>query len=191
MKELTLPESVEYIGSYIIRGTEIESIVVPKSVTNCGNEALSGATKLKKVVFEEGIETIPDNILDSSNYQNQIEEIVIPKTVTRVGDYAFRGSKHLKKVTFTENPEVDEDGKKHEVTIDMGAFINCSALDIVELSENVVSIYSEAFEGCSSLKELILPESVEFISSYFIKGTGIESIVVPKSATNRGSEALS
>ncbi|MCT6801734.1 Ig-like domain-containing protein, partial [Coprococcus catus] len=82
-------ESVEFISSYFIRGTGIESIIVPKSLKSCGNEALSGAEKMKTVIFEDGIKSIPDNILDCRNYQSPVEKVVIPGTVTSIGTDAF------------------------------------------------------------------------------------------------------
>ena len=41
------------------------------------------------MIFEDGINSIPGNILDCRNYQSSVEKVVIPGTVTNIGTDAF------------------------------------------------------------------------------------------------------
>ncbi|MGN0295386.1 MAG: leucine-rich repeat protein, partial [Lachnospiraceae bacterium] len=60
---IVIPETVTTLGYYAFRGTGIQSITIPKSVTTCSraniNGPFAGATELEEVIFEEGITAIP------------------------------------------------------------------------------------------------------------------------------------
>ena len=86
LETITLPPNLKELGTEVFQGTGIQSITIPKTVTECSwNGAFHGANSLKKVIFEDGMETIPDWCL----YKSTVSEVVIPGTVTRIGDYAF------------------------------------------------------------------------------------------------------
>ena len=143
-------------------------------------------TKDGTQVFEAfgGIRTfeIPDTvktILPYSFYCRDIEEINIPAGVTNIGHSAFTGCHSLRSVSF-------EDGLKHIgpyafsgctmlteietpsslVCIDGGAFRNCPRLETVRLNEGLESIgtsyYWGVFDGCTSLKTVYIPATLEF-----------------------------
>ncbi|MBQ5995027.1 MAG: leucine-rich repeat domain-containing protein, partial [Clostridia bacterium] len=71
LKTVKLNQGLQTIGGYAFRGTIIESISIPKSVTALASNtdytsyvnrsAFGGATNLKDVVFENGITAIPAN----------------------------------------------------------------------------------------------------------------------------------
>ena len=102
IKNITLPESVTYIGEHFINGTGIEIITIPKGIENVGADynttcgPLTGAEKLKEVIFEDGIKKIPAYIcktIDSYGFNygkiNNIKSIHIPDSVEEIGESAF------------------------------------------------------------------------------------------------------
>ncbi|MGN0294937.1 MAG: leucine-rich repeat protein, partial [Lachnospiraceae bacterium] len=93
LSSLELPCQLEELGYYAFRGTGIQSITIPKSVTTCNraniNGPFAGATELEAVIFEEGITAIPSYTLASENYSSYVEKVIIPASVTSIGDYAF------------------------------------------------------------------------------------------------------
>ena len=50
--------------------------------------------------------------------------------------------------------------------------------------KNVTTINDNAFSGRSSLTSLTIPESVTYLGSYMIRGTGITSITIPSTVTD-------
>ena len=76
-------------------------------------------------------------------------------------------------------------------TIKASAFMNCSALESIVLSDNVVSIGESAFDGCTSLASLTLPNSVTSIGYRAFWGcTSLTSLTLPNSVTSIGSNAF-
>ncbi len=217
IKNITLPESVTYIGEHFINGTGIEIITIPKGIENVGADynttcgPLTGAEKLKEVIFEDGIKKIPAYIcktIDSYGFNygkinniksihipdsveeigesafygcNKIGDITLPESLKEIGRYAFAECDNISKLEFKYNPET-------EIEIETGAFNSCDKLGDVKMTENIKSIGRYAFAGCSQIKNITLPESITYIGAYFISGTGIETITIPKGVENVGVE---
>ena len=66
--------------------------------------------------------------------------------------------------------------------IENSAFQGCQYLRQVSLN-NVQEIEYSAFNRCHSLMRIDLPEGLKTIGDYAFSGTGITSVVIPKSAT--------
>ena len=67
-----------------------------------------------------------------------------------------------------------------QATIAYNAFQNCTSLDGVVLPETLTSIGREAFSGCTSFTEINLPNSVTSIYSYAFDGcNGITELELP------------
>ena len=75
--------------------------------------------------------------------------------------------------------------------IDNYAFNYCSGLTSVEIPNSVTSIGSYAFEGCSGLTSVTIGNSVTSIGQYAFKGcSGLTSVEIPNSVTSIGSSAF-
>ena len=98
---LEIPESVTKLGYYMIQGTAIQSIVIPKQtaqvVTYDSNRygPFSGAEYLSTIILADGSDTILEGcFLDMPN----LLKIVIPESVANVleNSNAFKNSKNVK-----------------------------------------------------------------------------------------------
>ena len=77
------------------------------------------------------------------------------------------------------------------VKIGANAFDNCTALTSVTVPEGVTEIGESAFEGCTSLSDIDLPESLTTISSYAFFGCdSLKSVLLYPGATNIASYAF-
>lgn len=95
-------------------------------------------------------DTIVDFYKNFCNFENADAYIIIPNSITTIGSAKF-------------SPSSSDDCYKNLVG--------------VTIPESVVSIGASAFEGCSKLKELILPSSIEVISEYMCKNcTSLEFV---------------
>ena len=77
-------------------------------------------------------------------------------------------------------------------SIGLSAFQYCSGLTSVTIPNSVTSIGNYAFSSCHGLTSLTLPNSVTSISDYaFTDCTGLTSVIIPNSVTNIGRSAFS
>ncbi|MDR2577880.1 MAG: leucine-rich repeat protein, partial [Chitinispirillales bacterium] len=70
--------------------------------------------------------------------------------------------------------------------LDIGtsAFQNCSTLTSITLPEGVTSIGNDAFLGCTKLASIDIPNSVTSIGTAAFRNSGITSIVLPENLTS-------
>ena len=213
---ITLPESVTYLGYSFVSGTQITSITIPKSVTSVGVEMygrwgrvygpLTGAMKLKEVVFEDGMTEIPAYMCrttyndESSSTINNIETIRMPDSIEAIGDYAFCDCGKITSITLPKSLQ----------TIGAEAFCNCDNITNVTFpkslkkigakayydcdnilsvqftynSETRIEIGTEAFGLCDKLTDINLTENVNRIGNLAFSGcTSIKDITLPESVT--------
>lgn len=87
----------------------------------------------------------------------QIKTIFLPRTIEKIDNSAFLNCTSLVSVNFEENSNLQ--------ILEDCAFINCSALNTINLQEGLLTIASACFSGCSSLKDIDIPDSVTLIGT--------------------------
>lgn len=173
--------------------------------------------QVTKIVVEEGITELGNNLfaqtysMGSLLYFENVEEIVLPSTLTRIGDSCFSmGNTINPKLTSITVPAAVQ-------TIGKNAFQyqkNVTTLNF-ENESKLTSIGNSAFYYMTSVKSIVLPSSVRAIgsSAFYSVGTagnckitlneGLEeignnafqnskfdSLVIPSTVTNIGSEVF-
>ena len=128
--------------------------------------------KLKTIIFPRTTKEIPQACL---NYGScKIEHVIIPDNAGRsvdVGVQAFPQS--LKTIKLGE---VNPNGNSK---IEQQAFAGCTDLTSVDFGYGWKEVGVQAFYGCSALKDIVLPEGVEYIRNGAFSGAAIESIHLP------------
>ena len=81
-------ECVTSLESYAFKGTSIESVRIPDSVTSYGTSLFYDCLNLRHVILPEGLTEIYDSMFRGCE---ALQSIDIPKGVTRFGDFAFDG----------------------------------------------------------------------------------------------------
>ena len=177
LSKIELPYSLKYIGYNAFANIKtLTEVTIPKSVETASH-AFSGDVNLKKVIFEDGIVTIPSGILNNTG----LEEIVLPSSVKTIGSYAFSNNKSLEKIYLL-------DGVRQ---IEEGAFSGNSKLSVVELPETLTEISSYVFSDTPSLTHINLPSGITNIGRDAFYRSGLTSIELPKELTEIGYYAFS
>ena len=80
-------DSVRIIPAYLCKYmNKLDSIVLPKTVTNISRNAFQSCTGLKSFEFPEGVKTVATSVLEGCT---GLEKVVIPSSVTTINIDAF------------------------------------------------------------------------------------------------------
>ena len=236
LTSITIPNSVTSIGNYAFRGCSgLTSVTIPNSVRGIGRGAFKGCSNLSSVTVERskpyGISDdtfsnranatlyVPKSgksIYESAAYWNEFKEIVgtdVPvitfadanvKAICvtnwdidrdRELDYAEAASVTNLGEVFKGNTQITSFDELQYFTgltsIGYYAFQGCSSLTSITIPNSVTSIGYYAFQGCSRLTSMTIPNSVTSIGYYaFRYCSRLTSVTIGNSVTSIGQEAF-
>ncbi|PWM47470.1 MAG: hypothetical protein DBX47_00620 [Clostridiales bacterium] len=111
---------------------------------------------------------------------DKLVKIHMPSTVKSIGEYSFFGCNNLKSISFPENTEV----------IGKYAFAN-SGISVAEFNNNLKRIEDNAFLTCNSLQKAIFNNGLEYIGPYaFYNNSSLKEVMISDSVTNIGNKAF-
>ncbi len=211
LKEITIPSKVSSIGEAAFRKTDISSLVLPSSIESLGGWIIQNVnnvkevtiprgiksmgkafafSKVNKVIFEDGIEVIPNASLADCT---ELNEIVIPNSVTEINGSAFENCSSLKNIEIPNSVISIGEGALRKTNLNslqlpssienLGGWMiqnvknlktitvpssvktmNCafaySSVEKVVFEDGIDSIPNESLANCTELKEVIIPNSV-------------------------------
>ena len=200
----------------------VEDFTFSSPVTTIGKSAFSGISGLTSIEIPNTVTTIGESAFSGSPGLTSIE---IPSTVTTIGKNAFWGCSNLTSVInnsdayaidmFVNSPVSDltiggtivpdfmardigvwESLKRLTLTdkviaIGEHAFDGCTGLISVKIPNTVITIGSNAFKSCVGLTSVGLPGSVTTIGNKAFYGcTGLTSVAIPNSVKTIGESAF-
>ena len=112
----------------------------------------------------------------------------LPETLTKIGGSAFSNSNGLIKISIP----------KGVTSIDANAFANCPNLTEVvflgatatEGAATTLAIGQQAFDRCTALSNIVLPDYTKTISANAFSNSGIVNLVIPEKVTSIGKAAF-
>ena len=135
------------------RNQNIESYIIPNSVTSIGDAAFSGCRSLSDIVIPNSVSSIGDAAFSGCR---SLTEIVIPNSVTSIGGGVFWNCRSLSNIVIPNSVS----------SIGTWAFCGCKSLRSLVISDSVTSIGDKAFQFCFSLTTITIPNSVSSIGTW-------------------------
>ncbi len=169
------------------RKQNVESYVIPSSVTSIGDSAFYGCYSLSEIVIPSSVTSIGDSAFSCCN---SLSEIVIPTNVTSIGDGAFSGCRSLSEIVFPTNV----------TSIGDSAFYGCSSLKYISIPKSIIGLNGNPFVYWNGKLECLPPNFVYEDDVLFNKDKSriisfrkqnVESYVIPSSVTSIGDSAFS
>ena len=162
---------------------DITTLRIPASIKRFAWDSFRECNGIKEVFFDGSVEQWCKITFDSSTaapcrhgaklyirgFPGDI--LAIPNTIETIKGYAFCG---VAKKTINIPPSVK--------IIMMGAFMYCSELVNVNLTEGLQQIGSSAFYCCEQLESIALPDSLNAINAHAFAGTrALKHLYIPAS----------
>lgn len=187
-------------GGGFIECTNLKEITLPPSVNIIGSDAFNGCTSLETFTVPETVEKI-----NAGAFRNctALKEITIPSTVTYMGEGStFAGCTSLKTLTWPASAPIIgastfmdsalETFVIPETVTEIGnqAFMNCKGITAITIPSSVTKIGASAFENCSGITEITVPEGVTTLGNQAFFNTSLETVSLPSTITSIGSKAF-
>jgi hypothetical protein len=208
LTSITIPDSVTSIGAYTFAFcSSLTSVTIGDSVTSIGRAAFNGLTDLTSVTFQGDAPTFGTYVFTGS------DSVTIYYDIYKSGwssTVAGRPAEDTSPMTFTLNGAVtecsvtdcDEAASGSLIipstynglpvtSIGENAFENCSSVSSITIPDSVTAIGTAAFASCFGLTSFTIPDSVTSIeSATFAACSQLTSITIPDSVTSIGAGAF-
>lgn len=170
----------------------LESLILPRSLTSIGTCAFISCTNLSSVTLQDKLVSIGDGAFSGCL---KLDSISIPQSVTSIGQSVFFSCLKMSKIIVSKNNPnfcsldgtlFNKDttliltcpaGKFSQFTIPDGvtsiskfAFAECYGLTSISIPKSVTTIGEYAFEDCRGLNSITFTENITSFGSYLLAG---------------------
>ena len=203
------------VGAYAFQNTKITELVINDGIKTNHEQyyyqtryyIFNGCSSLMKITFTDGTTTIPDHLFCGSKIAERAT-FEIPASITNIGEGAFQNCNISQSINFSNVSNIGLhafDGSqlsgtvvlKKDATVGAYAFQNTKITELVindGIKTNHEQYYNQTryyiFNGCSSLKKIIIAEGTTKIADNLFRQSGMASdvdISVPISLTEIGA----
>ena len=182
LNSITIGNSVTKIGKMaFFCCSGLTSVTIGTSVTEIGDDAFVNCTGLSSIIIPNSVTTIDEGAFGSCT---SLTSVTIGNSVNTIGRWAFNhtawfekqpdGMVYIGKVAYIYKGQMPSNTsiaiKEGSVSISPSAFENCSGLSSITIPNSVNTIGNEAFKDCTELTSITIPNSVNTIGNETFKG---------------------
>ena len=179
LTSIAIPKTVTSMGTYVFSGctalatasfaddtpltaipvgtfdgcSALSAFTIPATISTVGTFAFRNTTTLTAISFPATVKTLDQQAF----YRSGLTSVTLPATITSMGSGVFQESKVE---TVTVNC----------ATLGVQAFLNCTSLESLTLSNGVATIGAQAFQGCTKLPSVAIPASVTSMGNSSFNG---------------------
>lgn len=157
LTNVTIGNGVTSIGDYAFAACKIRSVTIGNSVTRIGNYAFSGGNIMKSVTIPDSVTSIGCSVFYGCW---ELISITIPDSVTSIGQNAFHRT-----AWYDNQPNglvyAGKVAYKYKETNNTS----------VVIKDGTKGIAGSAFDGCTRLTNVTIPDSVTSIGNYAFENT--------------------
>lgn len=187
------------------RSTALGDVVLPQGIQEIGEFAFARSSATS-AVLPEGVEHIG---YGAFYHCDDLQEVVLPETVRCVEPKAFSHTMWVQNFLESEGAPAEDDflvtggvlvayrGNTADVTVPEGVrviagevFRDHTEIEKVSLPDSLLVVGEGAFEGCSSLSQIVFGENVEEIKDRAFLGNVMSEISIPASVKKAGLQAF-
>ena len=138
LKSVRFSENLSQIGDYgFSECTSLDNVTFPASMTSIADNSFSNCTALKKLDLGQNLLVIGPSAFENDT---ALEGIEIPKTLYGLGVASFKNCTSL---PYVEVKSISSVGKE--------AFMGCTGLKWISLSDKTTSLGENSFAGCNNI----------------------------------------
>ena len=183
LKNVVFEDGMTKVPNGILKdASAVESVVLPSTVTEIGNDAFNGCTSLKQLPDISAVTKI-----DYQSFKNctSLKSIDLSDTITEIGMLSFSGCNGLEQVKLQKNLQI----------LTYGAFQNCASLTEISIPKTVTNekenLSIGPFSGCTSLKNVVFEEGMTKVPVGILKdASAVENVMLPNTVTEIGNDAF-
>ena len=181
--------------------SRIKRVLINKSVTEIESDAFKGCTDLRRVEYGGTQQEWEELYIGSGNEQLKNAEFIyssdLSETRKNILDYLRYTKLEDNTVTVTGcSSDIDKIDIPNQIeglpvtAIGENAFNGCSQLTEITIPNSVSDIGDYAFSGCA-IRNIVIPDNVKTISAGMFSGcTNLQSVTMPDSIQEIGSNAF-
>lgn len=194
LKSINIPSTVENIGSKAFADCRaINAIDIPSSVKHLGAEAFAGCSALTSIHLNDGLESIGDEAFKMPDMKALGSELYMPSTIKEIGKDAFSNIK-FSSVDISDISSwcgINFSNEYSNPLCTTGKIsVNGKDVSVLTIPGDVTEVNDFSFINCANISEVALPYGLERIGQKSFYDCKINSISIPATVSEIGSNAL-
>lgn len=210
LKEVIFPKNAPYvIGVEAFEGCSSLKEIDLTGTAGISYNAFRNCTGLEKAILPEGLEVVSQGLFNGCSSLKEVEipssvkyiysdafrgtgitELYLGKNIETIGDNVFRDCVNLRKLVFEEGFDGLKDNPKTR-QICKYAFAYCTSLTEVVLPDSVTTLPYATFLSCNNLSDIVISGNITAIGEYALANTAVSSVEIPEGVTSIGHYAFS
>lgn len=210
LKEVIFPKNAPYvIGVEAFKGCSSLKEIDLTGTAGISYNAFRNCTGLEKAILPEGLEAVSQGLFNGCSSLKEVEipssvkyiysdafrgtgitELYLGKNIETIGDNVFRDCVNLRKLVFEEGFDGLKDDPKTSQICEY-AFAYCTSLTEVVLPNSVTTLPYATFLSCNNLSDIVISGNITAIGEYALANTAVSSVEIPEGVTSIGHYAFS